>query len=448
MTPLRNILLPLATICVIVAHTATAEDVEMLLIPHRDAPDGPYRASEGSALELADGRILFVYSHFTQGGHDHEVSDIRGIVSKDKVGTQWTDPFIIQKNDARITTMIANLVRLGTKSMTALKAIQAGTGTQDYLEGTPGGAIGLVYLKVQGQFRDQMFFRLSRDEGTSWSKEVPINPVPAYKSICPNNDSVIVLTTGRIIVPVAADLGIFGGSFVYYSDDEGLTWHRSVNEVVVPLKLNGRTYATSNFGEPNIVELRDGRILMFGRTVMDRIWKSYSDDAGVTWSEAQPTDLASSSSPVSLRRIPSTGDLLLIWNQVSGEEIASGWGRMRLSCAVSQDEGETWGHYKNLESIDDITHIELSDAGETYDLLAGMHAIATRRQQAGERKPPDPKRYPRAGEGHWHVDYPSLTFIRANRAVITYGVYGGPRRFPFEQCGAKLRILPVEWFYR
>jgi len=32
--------------------------------------------------------------------------------------------------------------------------------------------------------------------------------------------------------------------------------------------------------------------------------------------------------------------------------------------------------------------------------------------------------------------------------VITYGVYGGPKRFLFEQCGAKLRILPVEWFYR
>ncbi len=423
------------------------KEVEMLLIPHRDAPDGPFRASEGSALELADGRILYVYSHFTHGGHDHDVADIRGVVSKDREGTQWTDPFIIQKNDARITTMIASLVRLGTQSMTALKAIQDGTGTQDYLEGTPGGAIGLVYLKAQGQCRDQVFFRLSRDEGASWSKEVPIHAVPGYKNLSPNNDAAIVLTSGRIIVPVAVAMGLFSGSFMYYSDDEGLTWQRSVSEVVVPVKMSGRAYASSNFGEPNVVELRDGRILMFGRTVTNRIWKSYSRDAGQTWSEAQPTDLASSSSPVSLRRIPSTGDLLLIWNQVDDEEIASGWGRMRMSCAVSRDEGETWAHYRNLESIDDVTHIEVSEAGETYDVLAGMHAIATRLQQAGERTPPDSKRYPRADEGHWHVDYPSLTFTRDNRAVITYGVYGGREGFPFEQSGTKLRILPVEWFY-
>ena len=423
------------------------QEIETLLIPLRNAPDGPYRASEGSVIELADGRLLNVYSHFTHGGHDHEVADIRGIVSTTPRGDQWSEPFVIQKNDSRITTMIASLVRLGTESMTALKAIQDGTGTADYLDGTQGGAIGLVYLKVQGQCHDQMFFRLSRDEGASWSKEVVINPVPGYKSMSPNNDVAIVVRGGRIIVPVAVGAGINSMSFVYFSDDEGLTWQRSVSEVVVPVKVGGRSIASSSFGEPNIVELRDGRILMFGRTVTDRIWKSYSSDGGVTWSQAVPTDLASSSSPVSLRRIPSTGDLLLIWNQVSGAESASGWGRMRMSCAVSGDEGETWSHHRNLESIDEVTHIEPPDTSETYDVLAGMHAIATRRQQAGERKPPDPRCYPHADTGHWHVDYPSLTFTRDNRAVITYGVYGGSEGFPFEQCGMKLRILPVEWFY-
>ena len=86
--------------------------------------------------------------------------------------------------------------------------------------------------------------------------------------------------------------------------------------------------------------------------------------------------------------------------------------------------------------------------GESYDVMSGMNAIATRRREMTERKPPDPARYPRAAEGHWHVDYPSLCFTRDNRAVVTYGVYGGHDGIPYEQTGAKLRILPVEWFYQ
>ena len=76
----------------------------------------------------------------------------------DKTGRQWADPFIIQKNDARITTMIASLVRLRTKSMTALAFTQvtdAGlvhlkglTNLEKlYLNGTQVTAAGATELK-------------------------------------------------------------------------------------------------------------------------------------------------------------------------------------------------------------------------------------------------------------------------------------------------------------
>ena len=423
-----------------------AKEVEMLMIPLSHKPDGPFRASEGSAIELTDGRILYAYSHLTHGCHDHDVADIRGIVSKNTEGTEWGEPFIIKKNDSRLTTMIASLVRLGKESMTALKSIQ-GKATHDYFEGTEGGGLGLVYHKTEGHYRDAEYFRLSRDDGESWSEDVRINEVGNYAAYNPNNDSVIVLRNGRIIVPVAAGMGSANCGFVFYSDDEGVSWRRSNGEVDVPVKVNQQTYASSAFDEPNVVELTDGRIMMFGRTLTGRIWKSYSEDFGLTWSEAEPTELASSASPVSIGRIPSTGDLLLIWNQVTAEETAIGWGRMRMSCAVSKDDGETWEHFKNLESLDDVTRVDSPVIGESYDVMSGINAIATRRCEVTERKPPDPDKYPHAAEGHWHVDYPSLCFTRDNRAVITYGVYGGPDSISIEQCGTKLRILPVEWFY-
>ena len=63
----------------------------------------------------------------------------------------------------------------------------------------------------------------------------------------------------------------------------------------------------------------------------------------------QPTELASSQSPPLLIRIPSTGDLLCVWNQASGEEIRRGYLRGRLSSAISRDNGMTWEHFKTIE---------------------------------------------------------------------------------------------------
>ena len=37
--------------------------------------------------------------------------------------------------------------------------------------------------------------------------------------------------------------------------------------------------------------------------------------------------------------------------------------RHRLSTAVSKDDGETWEHHKNLESLDDVTYVEPDGAG-------------------------------------------------------------------------------------
>jgi len=76
----------------------------------------------------------------------------------DKTGRQWADPFIIQKNDARITTMIASLVRLRTKSMTALAFTQVTDAGLVHLKGltnleklnlafTQVTDAGLVHLK-------------------------------------------------------------------------------------------------------------------------------------------------------------------------------------------------------------------------------------------------------------------------------------------------------------
>ena len=48
------------------------------------------------------------------------------------------------------------------------------------------------------------------------------------------------------------------------------------------------------------------------------------------------------------RRLPQTGDLVIIGNQAAPQEIRNGYERNRLSVAVSKDEGKTWLHARTL----------------------------------------------------------------------------------------------------
>src|SRR5207247_8723344 len=109
--------------------------------------------------------------------------------------------------------------------------------------------------------------------------------------------------------------------------------------------------------EPTSAETKDGRVLLVARSKTGRLVQSYSLDGGVMWHSVHPTELSSSQSPALLIRIPKTGDLLCVWNQVSAEEIRRGFLRGRLSSAVSTDSAMTWRHFKTLELQDGMEDV-------------------------------------------------------------------------------------------
>jgi hypothetical protein len=289
----------------------------------------------------------------------------------------------------------------------------------------------------------------------------------------PSNDVVTVLKDGRIIVPISCKIGptpadedlkahyrfgerFHGGggcalwySCVYFSDDDGQTWSRSDNQVLVTLEKGAA--GCHSFEEPTVVELNDGRLLMFGRVMLGRVFQSISEDRGVTWSEPEPTELVGSPAPTRLRRIPETGDLLVIWTQTSKWEAMIGLYRHRLSCAISKDEGKTWQHHKNLESLDDTQCI----APEPIEPFF---------QSAKPRQPLDRVRYHRA-PGPLRCNDATCTFQNGH-AIITYcykgfgdksvitDTYGMDYDEVLQQHGLapyesanKVRVLPIEWFY-
>src|SRR5699024_517994 len=101
--------------------------------------------------------------------------------------------------------------------------------------------------------------------------------------------------------------------------------------------------------EPGLIELSDGRILMFIRASGGYQQLSYSSDRGETWSPVEPSNIPSPVSPAMIEKIPGTGDWLLVWNNNDGSDSDLEGKRTPLTAAVSSDEGKTWKHIQNIE---------------------------------------------------------------------------------------------------
>ena len=201
----------------------------------------------------------------------------------------------------------------------------------------PSGQILMSYIYISGSMPryGQSYYRRSNDEGRTWGEQFVMTPYPGYHLV--HNDKLVQLSSGRIIAPVEHELAEEGGdhrgfvSYVFYSDDNALSWRMSKNMInVLPVESQ----------EPHVVELNDGRLMMLCRTYSGYVVRSYSSDQGVTWSEGEhlrDLKLPPNSSALNVKRIPSTGDLLLL-------RCAGGVDRRRTPfvSAISRDDGSTW----------------------------------------------------------------------------------------------------------
>jgi len=193
-----------------------------------------------------------------------------------------------------------------------------------------------------------------------------------------NNSRVVRLKSGRIILPVALHNTTENKRFdngkisCYYSDDEGKTWNPG-NLVPNPddVKLQ----------EPGIVELKNNRVMLFCRTDKGVQYMSFSDDGCKSWTPIEPGIIKSPLSPASIKRIPKTGDLLLVWNNNGVDEKGRG-NRTPFNVAISKDEGKTWIKTKTLEDNPDgwYCYTAIDFVGD--DVLLG-HCAGNRKTNNG-----------------------------------------------------------------
>jgi hypothetical protein len=295
----------------------------VLTLPPGD--DNP-RNSEGDFIKLKDGRIMFIYSRYTgSSSSDHAPAYLAARYSDDG-GKTWTkeDKTIVPK-EGDMNVMSVSLLRL------------------------QNGSIALFYLKKNSIEDCIPLMRISKDEGTTWSDPVTcITDKKGYFVL--NNARVIQLRDGRLMMAVALHQ-MHGGEwqnkadlYSYYSDDNGNTW---VSSVKVP---NTTDIITQ---EPGLIELKDGRIMMYIRASGNYQQLSFTSDKGLTWSHIEKSNIASPLSPATIEKIPETDDWLLVWNNNDGSIPGINGKRTPLTAAISKDEGKTWEKIKNIHDDTD-----------------------------------------------------------------------------------------------
>lgn len=293
-------------------------------------PENP-RNSEGSFIALRDGRLMFVYSHFTGGGSDHATAHLAARFSSDG-GRTWTGrDAVVLANEGGWNVMSVSLLRLAD------------------------GRIALFYIRKNSLADCRPCLRISTDEARSWSEPTMcISDQVGYYVL--NNDRAVQLRSGRLVLPVAlhnlpsyAKPDWAGIVMCYLSDDCGRTWRRSRDQLT-GRSDEGKRVTTQ---EPGVVELRNGRLMLFARTTAGSQFVSFSGDGGETWSPLKPSNIASPCSPAQIKCIPGTGELLMVWNNHAGVDAARKGKRTPLNVAISRDEGNTWEKIKTLEDDPD-----------------------------------------------------------------------------------------------
>ena len=220
-------------------------------------------------------------------------------------------------------------------------------------------------------------------------------------------------------------------TYVYYSDDGDDTWKRNVDTIVI-WKDDG--YGGSwEADESNVAEFSNGRLLMFLRCPPGRIYHTFSLNGSARWAYPTATELPLSLSPCSLKRIPENehmlktgraGGLLVVWNNVSHDEIKRGFRRGRLSAAVSTDAAKTWRHVKTIDA-----------AG--LSAIKGIARLTTPGMVRGDK---DLGQLPIP---FGNVSYPDVVFMGDHVIVKYMNAFTNPSF----RMGTVMQILPLDWFY-
>jgi len=221
--------------------------------------------------------------------------------------------------------------------------------------------------------------RTSTNSGATWSKAALIMPEHGLHHM--PIESVFRLADGTILVPCDAVAGGGGGSAVLLSKDDGKTWTDPAEGKPIPSFKAGSKGATIAGIHAGVVQLKDGRLMAFGRgnTIDGKMPMSISADGGKTWTySASPFPPIGGGQRLAILRLKegpilfcSFGRRMTITDASGKQRFVSG-----LFAALTTDEGKTWT-IKRLIS-DDGPARTVDGGGNTHKFTMSAHSAEPR----------------------------------------------------------------------
>lgn len=222
------------------------------------------------------------------------------------------------------------------------------------------GDLGVFFIVKAAPADNRIVLARSKDEGETFYKYTVCTLQDRVGYYVLNNDRVIRLSSGRLLMPLTFHRGGYanGGASGYwdgrsfacflYSDDDGETWRESADTVFAPF-----VGSTSGLQETGVVEKKNGVVWAYNRTDRMYQYEYFSFDGGIHWTAPQASRFTSPNSPMLIKRHPKTGVLYAVWNPIpnyNGRKTNSvSCGRTPIVYASSEDDGVTWSEYTVLE---------------------------------------------------------------------------------------------------
>ena len=328
------------------------------------AAGGEYsRAGEGAFLRLHNGSIMLAYTEYDTADFEDDASaHLAAVYSHDEGETWGEHRILLEKSEGDLNIMSVSFLRL------------------------PNGEVLLIYLKKSiqnGKVLCQPCLRRSSDDCATFGEELLCSAREMYCVV--NNDRVIRLKSGRILMPLSVHeppaegtlLIPYGRICMLISDDDGYTW-RATEDITNPVPHR------TGLDEPGLYEHEDGTVWCYIRTQMGSQWQMLSTDGGETWSVPRPNMLFTSPpSPMLVKKV--CGATVAVFNPIPnyyGRQKAL-WGRTPLVMLVSETDGV--GHDlaafpTSVMLEDDLTNNYCYPAileGEGYFLLSYYHSNNT-----------------------------------------------------------------------
>jgi sialidase-1 len=233
------------------------------------------------------------------------------------------------------------------------------------LLGLTRGRVACVNLCQDSETTSRVMFMTADADAQQWTKPRAITGA-GYHVV--NNDRLIQLANGRLLIPVARDIEGPGRSACgcLWSDDEGQSWHMGAEiriqkqDMLPPRAIehsNADAVAAIAEGdvhcqEPGVIELADGRVMLWSRTTGSYCYRAYSSDGGQTWGPFRAIpEFNTPCSPQSIRRLGNARRMVMLLN----DRGAIPYGhldfflRRPLLIALSDDDGATWRPHGLLE---------------------------------------------------------------------------------------------------